>query len=239
MTCIIKKITHPFAYDLRQAREDFAKITNKPLIERPFYYENIQNGHQYLDIYGCVGWPTKVSEVDDGRAGYVAIVAAGRDEHPIETPVFALLAEYESKNVPSLLNFMLEMREKYGYGLHPTLLTSWWGDSDRFIVPLAMVNEKLVGKEIMLAPPVGFQDKTHFDDYARSMQSLISKDIKIKRFQFMEGLEILKNRLREFKLDEPAVVAVGGLVHTLVLTMPWMEQVQDNVFVVDGEEDNV
>jgi hypothetical protein len=237
MTCIIQKITHPFAYDLRQARMDFAAITNKPMTERPFYYENIENGHQYLDIYGCVGWPTKVSEVDDGRPGYIAIVAAGRDEHPIETPVFVLLDEYESKNIPSILGKMLSMRETYGYGLHPTLLQTWWGDCERFIIPIAMVNEALLHKEILISPPVGFEESTKFDDYSRAMQSLISKDIEIKRFQFMKGKDILKNRLREFKRDDPAVMAVGGLVHTLLLSKFWLDQVQENMFVIEGENE--
>jgi hypothetical protein len=229
---IIKKVTHEYAYELRQARLDEAHITGQPMIERPFYYENLLTGEQYYDVFGCVAWPTEVSDKDDGRPGYVGIVGVVKDEQPIEEPIFRLLAEYESKNIPSLLQKMIELRWLYGYGQHPTLLATWWGDSDRFVSTLARFNEKHKGKELMVAPPVDFQLPTKFDDYARSMQSTISKDIEIKRFKF-SGLDILKNRLREFKRDEPAVMAVGGLIHTLLLSYSWMDQAQENIFVIE------
>lgn len=235
MSCIIKKITHPEAYELRQARLDEAHITKQPFVERPFYYQNTENGEQYYDLYGCVGWPTEVSEKDEGRPGYVAIVGAVKDEQPIKEPIFRLLAEAESKNIPTLLIQMLTMRHKYGYGQHPTLLQSWFGDPERFITTIARFNENHKSKELMVSPPVDFYNPTRFDDYARSMQSTISKDIEIKRFKF-SGLEILKNRLREFKRDEPAVMAVGGLVHTLLLSCEWMDQVSQNMFVIEEGE---
>jgi hypothetical protein len=237
MASIIKKITHEFAYELRQARIDHAIVTGKPAIERPFYYENTENGEQFYDLYGCIGWPTEVSEKDDGRPGYMAIIGVIKDAQPIEMPIFRLLAEAESKNIPTLLIQMLAMREKFGYGLHPTLLSSWWGDPERFITTLAIFNERNLGKELMVSPPVDFYNSKRFDDYARSMQSTISKDIEIKRFKF-SGLDILKNRLREFKRDDPAVLAVGGLIHTLLLSCEWMDQHQSNMFVLE-EEGNV
>jgi len=229
---VIKKIIHPYAYELRQARLDEAHITGQPLMERPFYYEHLETGEQYYDIKACVGWPTEVSDKDEGRPGYLGIVGVIKDDQPIEEPIFRLLAEAESRNIPTLLITMLAMRTRYGYGQHPTLLTTWWGDQDRFISTIARFNEKHRGKELMIAPPVDFQLPTRFDDYAGSMQSTISKDIEVKRFKF-SGLDILKNRLREFKRDEPAVMAVGGLVHTLLLSHNWMEQAQSNVFSIE------
>lgn len=232
MSSIIKKVVHPYAYELREARMDFARITKKPMVERPFYYKNIESGERYHDIYGVVGWPTEVNDKDEGRPGYVAIIGVIKDEQPIEAPIFRLLAEVESRNIPSLLIHMLAFRRRYGHGLHPTLLQSWWGDPERFITTLAIFNEKHIGNELMISPPVDFYNPKRFDDYARSMQSTISKDIEIKRFKF-SGLEILKNRLREFKRDDPAVLAVGGLVHTLLLSCQWMDQAQDNMFMVE------
>ena len=71
---VIKKIIHPYAYELRQARLDEAHITGQPLMDRPFYYENIETGEQYYDILACIGWPTEVSDKDEGRPGYLGIV---------------------------------------------------------------------------------------------------------------------------------------------------------------------
>jgi len=232
MNCVIEKIVHPFAFELYQARIDEANITKQPLIERPFWYRNKETGEEYYDILGCVGWPTEVSDKDEGRPGYVAIIAVIKDAQPIGEPVFRLLAEAESRNIPSLLIAMLSMRQKYGYGLHPTLLSTWWGDPERFITPLAIFNEKHRGKELFMCPPVDFYNPRRFDDYVHSIRSTISKDIAVKRFKF-GGFSILKNRFRTFKRDDPAVLAIGGLIHTLLFSSAWLEDTSENVFVVE------
>jgi len=236
MTCIIRQITHPQAYELRQARMDHAHITGKPMTERPFYYQNTENGDFYHDIYGCIGYPTEVTEKDIGRPGYVAIVAVLKNTKPVEQSGFLLMEEAESKDIFTLFTHMIEMREKYGYGLHPTLLTSWWGDSDRFITTLARFNETIKDKEIMIAPPVDFQDPMAFDNYNHSMRSVITPGR--VRFGFGNN-KILMNKLQEvYKRDDPAVLAVGGLIHTLLLSCEWMDQHQSNAFVIE-EEGNV
>jgi hypothetical protein len=233
--CIIKQVVHPQAYELRQARIDNALVTGKPLTERPFYYENITSGEQYHGLYGCIAYPTEVSEKDIGRPGYVAVVAVLKNSKPVEQSGFLLMEEAESKDVFTLLNYILEMREKYGYGLHPDLLSSWWGDSDRFISTLGRFNESIKGKEIMIAPPVDFQDVMAFDNYNHSMRSVITPGR--VRFGFGNN-RILMNRLQGlYKRDDPAVLAVGGLIHTLLLSCEWMDQHQSNVAVV--EENNV
>ena len=45
---------------------------------------------------------------------------------------------------------------------------------------------------------------------------------------FFCGNTILKDRLREFKRDDPAVTAMGGLVHTLLGRTMWMGQREDD-----------
>jgi len=39
--------------------------------------------------------------------------------------------------------------------------------------------------------------------------------------------------LREFYRDDPAVMAAGGLIHTLLSHCAWMDDGESNVFVVD------
>jgi hypothetical protein len=234
----IRKITYPDVLETQEPRKDMAKVTGVPLMERPFYYENRDTGQQYYDIYGCIGWPTEVSERDDGRAGYVAIVGVVKSTKTTpQNAAFQLLEERESKNIPTLLKYMQLLRSLFGFGLHPTLLRSWIGDYERFVTQTALFNEKLIeqggnDQAITITPPDDFGGTKAFDHYVRSLHSVISPDS--VRFYF-GGLEILKNRLREFKRDDPAVFAVGGLVHSLLLRCTWMDQTRENMFVLEEE----
>jgi hypothetical protein len=235
MTCIIRKITHPEAYELRQARLDHAHITQKPMVERTFYYENVKNGEQYHDLYGCIAWPTEVTEKDIGRPGYVGIIAVLKTNKPVEKSGFLLMEEAESKDVATILTHAINFRQKYGYGLHPTLLSSWWGGPERFITTIALFNQHFQSKEILIAPPVDFYEPKAFDIYSHSMRSVITPGR--VRFGFGNNT-ILMNRLQLYKRDDPAVLAVGGLIHTLLLSCEWMDQHQPNMFVLE-EEGNV
>lgn len=238
MSAKIKKITHPYAPELRQARIDEAIVTGQPLVERSFWYENLETGQTYYDLTGCIGWPTQIDDKKEDLPGYIAVVGivkSKKEEDPKDA-VFQLLAETESKDVPTLLSKMLELRQEYGFGLHPNLMQAWFGDPERFVTTLALLNERLVEERggdrqaILIIPPDDFYDTMVFDIYVRSMRSSIMPDK--TRFYFGRN-EILKNRLREFKRDDPAVMAVGGLVHSLVLRCTWMDQTRENAFNVE------
>lgn len=232
----IKKVTHKYAWELHQARIDEANVTNQPLIERPFWYEN-ENGQQYYDLYGCIGWPTEVTEKDEGRAGYVAIVGIIKGKRAPQDAAFQLLAEAESKDIPTLLQHVIDLRTAWGFGLTPGFLQTFLGDPERFITTLALLNERLMQQggdrqAILIAPPDDFYAPKAFENYVRSMHSVIMPG-KV-RFGF-GGCEILKNRLREFKKDDPAVMAVGGLVHSLMSRCMWMDQSRENIFNLEEE----
>ncbi|MFZ2809404.1 MAG: hypothetical protein WAZ60_23720 [Desulfosalsimonadaceae bacterium] len=230
----IRKVTHPHAWELLQARIDEAAVTNQPMVERPFWYE-ADDGRLYHDLYGCVGWPTEVSDKDGGMPGYVAVVGVVKmKEGAIQDSPFRLMAEGESRDVPSLLDMIIAMREEWGFGLHPELLHAWFGDPERFVTTIALKNERMdPAKGILISPPDEFYGPTAFDEYVRSIQSVIVAGR--VRFYF-GGCEILKNKLREFRRDNPAVMAVGGLVHTLLSHCEWMDQARENMFVVEEGE---
>jgi len=234
----IALVTHPHPWEVLQARTDESIVTGQSLIERPFYFKNTVTGQLYYDIMGCVGWPTEVSDRDEGMPGYVGIIGVIKPKtegKPVQDAAFQLLTERENKDVPSLLDTIIEIREEYGFGLHPDLLQAWFGDPERFITTLALKNERLTtgGKErdaIMIKPPIDFGNPMTFDNYVRSLQSVIIPG-KV-RFYF-GGCEILRNKLREFKRDCPAVMAVGGLIHSLLFETLWMDSTQSNVFTVE------
>ena len=234
----IALVVHPYPFEILQSRLDESIITGQPMIERPFYFENTITGQLYYNIMGCVGWPTEISDRDEGMPGYVGIVGVIKPKtegKPVQDAAFQLLAERENKDVPSLLDMIIEIREEYGFGLHPDLLQAWFGDYERFTTVLALKNERLMagGKErdaILIRPPIDFGSLKTFDNYVRSLQSVIVPG-KV-RFYF-GGCDILRNKLREFKRDCPAVMAVGGLIHSLLFEISWMDSTQSNIFTVE------
>lgn len=239
MKGIIKLVTHPYAWELHLARYDEAVVTGRDMTERPWWYENTETGQLYHDIYGCIGWPSEVNAEGFYMPGYAAIVGVVRptkelkEYNPIDAN-FQLLSETESNDVPTLIDECIRMREKYGFG-HNEILRAWYGDPDRFLTTLALRNERLISKggdnaAVLVTPPVDFYIPKVFDNYVRSIKScLIPGNV---RFYFGK-CDIIKNRLREFKRDDPAVMAIGGLVHSLLTNCTWMDEVQGAVFNIE------
>ena len=234
----IALVVHPYSFEILQSRMDESIVTGQPMIERPFYFKNTVTGQFYYDILGCVGFPTEVSDRDEGMPGYVGIVGIVKpavEGAPVQDAKFQLLAEGESIDVLLLLDMVISMRVEYGFGLHPDLLQAWFGDPERFIMTLALKNERLTaggkaGDAILIRPPIDFGNPMTFDNYVRSLQSTLITER--KRF-YLGKSSILKNKLREFKRDCPAVTAVGGLIHSLLFETLWLDSTQSNVFTVE------
>ncbi len=236
----VEIVTHPHAWETRQARLDEAAITGRHLVERPFWFRNLSTGQLYYSLLGAVGWPTEISDKGKAMPGYIGIIGVVKpktDGKDIRDAPFQLLAEFESRDVPSLLDAMVSMRKEYGFGLHPDLLQAWFGDPERFITTIALKNERLTeaGRDraaILIIPPNDFYGPTVFDEYVRSLQSAIMPG----RVRFFFGkCDILRKHLRGFTRDNPAVFAVGGLVHTLLGNCEWMDSNRENCFVVEEE----
>lgn len=236
---IIEHVVHPHPWETLQARIDEAKVTGQPMVENPWWFRNTETGQLYHDIYGCLGYPDEIQETEE-QPGYVAIVgvvrAHGELEHynPLNAD-FQLLAEAESKDVGLLVEKAVELRERYGFGLRPELLKSFYGDPDRFITTLALKSEDLIRrgeKSVLITPPMDFYDSKAFDIYIRSLKSCMLPET--VRFYF-GGNNILKNHLREFRRNNPAVFAVGGLIHSLLTHCTWMGDAGDTIFNVEGE----
>ncbi len=231
MKSIIRQITHPEPAALWQARHDHAHITGQELVEPPWWYEDIETGETYHDIFGCIGWPSEASDKTLGLPGYAAIIGVKRPKgldikahYDPRDAEFYLLAESQSLHVPVLLRDCLKMREKYGFGVQPELLSVWYGDPERFTTTLALFNERLGEQNaIVLGPPDDFYVPKIFDNYVRSLRSTIIKGE--ARF-FVGACDILPTRAKEFRRDDPCVLAVGGLIHSLLNRCMWMSQVE-------------
>lgn len=238
----IIRTAHPESLARMMAWQDDAIVTGQALMERPYWYVNMETGQLYYDLYGVIGWPTEVTDKTNGLPGYAAVVGVVKGKastKPVKDAAFQLLEELETNDVPTLLDRVVELRANYGHGTCAGLLQTFWGNPDRFITTLALLNEKLMVHRgaidaILISPPNDFYELNSFDHYVRSMRSVLVAE-KV-RFYFGKN-EILRSRLKEFRKDDPAVVAVGGLVHTLLSQTMWMDSVKSNIFVAKGEED--
>lgn len=239
----IKLVTHPHAFELYFSLRDEAHVTNQPLVENPFWFEDTETSRLYHSIYGCMGYPSEVQDKDSGMPGYIAIVGIIRPNKELEQykPIdakFLLLDEFKSKDIGTLLNKCVELREKYGYGTQPELLKVFYGDPERFQTTVALFNDSLhrqYGHEnnaLLITPPVDMYSPMIFDQYLRALKSCLLPG-KL-RFYFGE-CEMLKNDLREFVRDTPSVFAIGGLIHSLLTHCSWMSEIDSNIFTVDED----
>jgi hypothetical protein len=234
----IRKVTHSHAWELTLARTDHANVTGQPLVERAYWYEDNLSGVQYRDVYGCVGWPTEITDTDMGMPGYLAVVGVVKDDSAPENSKFWMLAEYEHYDIPTMLEQMVELRQEYGFGLHPGLMQGWHGDPERFVTAMALYNERLTvndpGQAILIIPPADYSVHNRFDEYVRSLRSVI---VRGRKRLYFNGFDVLKGKMQGFSPDCPAVLAVGGLVHTLLMTTMWMDQARENAFNVEDQDD--
>jgi hypothetical protein len=240
---IIELVTHPYAWETMLARHDHAKVTNQPLIERAWWLKNIETGQLYHDIYGCIGWPSEIKDQDEGVPGYVGVVGVVKplstaDPNKLWNPLnakFQLLGEAQSTDIPTLLKHCLELRERFGLGVQENLMRVWHGDQDRFLTTLALTNERLIKKggdkaAILISPPMDFYVPKIFDNYARAIRSCFNSENPKKSRFFFGYCEILKNRLGSYERDDPAVFAMGGLIHTLLTECTWCDNITETVF---------
>lgn len=231
MTNRIKLVTHPLPWQTWQARRDYAIVTGQETAERPWWLEDMISGVLFYDIFGCVGWPEEVKESIVGKPGYAAIVGIIRPSDtlnpiPARDAQFLILEEIESDDVPTLIKRMSEMRERWGYGVKPGLLESWFGDPERFQTTMALCNERLgEAKAVMVHPAEDSGQSISFDLFVRSIRSCIQKGA---QRLFMGPQKIIAERLKEFYRNDPAILALGGLVHSLLMQCLWMDGVSGN-----------
>jgi len=241
---IIKHISHSEPAALSQARKDHAHITGQDFVELPYWFEDTTSGILFHALYACIGWPSEVSDKDMGMPGYAAVIGIirpGELEKDIHydprDAAFVLLDEVQDFDVPTLIRKCVDLRKKYGFGVQKDLMNIWYGDPERFLTVMALANERLIeeggeASAFLIAPPDDFYVPKIFDNYVRSLQSTVIRGK--PRFRFMPHCTILKTRIGEFRRDDPAVLAVGGLIHTLLSQCMWLGQmVGETVFNVE------
>lgn len=215
------------------ARRDYANVTKTPTVEKPYWFLDDETGWEYYGIFGGIGWPQKVVETDKQRSGYAVVVGVlKRKGEPPLNASFIILDEVQEHSVDILLEKAVSMRKRWGYGAHKSIMPVFIGDHRQFEMTVADYNTKAVMEgreqdELIVSPPDEFDNPQAFDVYLRRLHTVLSKDG--KRLHLARN-EIIQQRIIEFMRDDPAITAVGGLVHALLLRTPWMEQSSPAVF---------
>jgi hypothetical protein len=199
---------------------------NSPWKE-PDTFRNLETAETYLWLAGGIGWPWK------DLPGFVVVVAVGKmPGEGIDAPLFTCLDELEDDRIEGLLEGCLRLRDRYGFRPGGNLFLNWYGDSERFSTPVNQFNLKILEEKvhgIYPTDPLDFQQPNHFDLYRRRIKSLAeSKSLIVRK------CTALRNRLQGLPKDQdsedfPAIIALGGVVYSLMVSAPWTVRTQVEV----------
>lgn len=216
------------------ARRDFAHIQKRPVIENPYWFKDDANGVEFYDLAACVGWPQEVNERGDQLPGYAAVVGVLKEDGVEPEDARFLVLEEVTENAEMLLiQEAVALRERWGFGAHTNLLRFYWGDYRQMESVVARYNSQVAEMGLddrnafIISPPDDFENNRAFDIYVGTLRTVLSP--KSKRL-FIGHNEVIKNRLLSFRRNDPAIAALGGMVHTMLLRTPWMEQSTSSVF---------
>uniref|UniRef100_A0A6M3LHZ5 Uncharacterized protein n=1 Tax=viral metagenome TaxID=1070528 RepID=A0A6M3LHZ5_9ZZZZ len=217
------------------ARRDFAIVTGVKQYDPPYWFVDKETNKEYKGIYGCIGWPGAVMNERDSEQppGYAAVIGVQREDER-----FHLLEEVDALSPKLLIDKCLRMRTRWGFKVHPSLLQVFIGDHLRFELIVAQFNSMMisqrgkgsVGEAFIVSPPDEQENPKHWDIYFRQLQYVVAPEVKLLILGKIGTL--LRNQLTEFKRDNPAVLAVGGLMHTLLGRTPWKTRTEDAVWIM-------
>ena len=210
------------------ADHHICQITGETYILKPTYYRNIETGMEYCHIAGGIGWP--------GQApGFIVILAVIKPEG--KNPSFHVLEEEEIGSINGLLTACLQLREKYGFGKGSALFDFWYGENERFDAIVNDFNQDLTVKDdtaqgIYLVPPYGHQKSNAFEIWVNSIRGCLKRDASNKPELYLGDCTKLRNYLQSSPFDVavkgaiedyPALAALGGVMHSLMMLRPWLE----------------
>lgn len=233
---MIRLVQEKHPTETMQARRDFAHVTKEPVVELPYWFRDTDTGKEYYNLYAGLGWPQKANEKGDQLPGYAAIVAVVKGSKDAIDAPFQVVAELQEHSVDILITECVKMRNRWGFGVHPQLLDIFIGNHTQFENVVASYNTVLAEagrpdhEAFIVSPADDFDSPQAFDLALRRLQLTIAG--KTKRLYLGDNV-VIKNRILSFKRDDPAILALGGLVHTLLLRVPWMEQSNPSVFQLD------
>jgi len=218
------------------ARRDYAHVTKTKVVEPPYWFRDTNTDKAYHGIAGGLGWPQRLSEKANSRPGYAVVVGIrkieGQDPEEARIDVLEELEE-ESGSEGLLIKACVEMRQRWGYGVHESILPVFHGDHRPFELVVADFNTRIAENSdddkdaFVVSPPDDYDNPKAFDIYMGRLRSVLAE--KSKRL-FLDDGDKIRNRIKTFMRDDPAIMSLGGLIHTLLLRQPWLEQTTPSVW---------
>jgi hypothetical protein len=229
------------AWELYQARKDEAIVTGRDLSEKVWWYQrsdSLPGGkkipREFYDIKGCIAWPSMDYRSGARVDGFGAIVGVIRQPQkvPPDLASFIILDEIVDGDPARLLIRCAEMRKQWGLGLRHDLLTAFTGDPIGHETTLNIINE-ILPEYIAVVEPVDNQVVKKYDIYARCILRMLETN---PQRLYFGGKPLFKEAIRSMHIDDPAVTAVGGLLHTMLATTSWMDTFDtDGAFLMNEE----
>ena len=129
------------------------------------------------------------------------------------------------------------MRQKYGYGQGSDLFHVWYGEHERFATFVSDFNHQLELNEqkvegIYLSPPHDYDKQNAFEIYLNRVRASLTRDAVGKKVLYLGNCVKLRNHIQNLPHDSavkgsiedyPAITALGGTIHSLMILRPWMQ----------------
>lgn len=215
-----------------QARYDHGIITGKEYTLKPATFLHAETKDYYCHIIGGIAYPTAT------LPGIVLIMGV-QCEPEVKFRVFET---FESVDVFELIEFAVLVRSKYGFGEDARLLPYWYGNQEKFQSLIIKTSEALelelgYDRGLYVKDLVDLRERFSFALYNRQNTDCLIKSIldlndnKVLEghLQGMDREDVEKGKVENF----PAVGLLGGMVHSLQIEKPWLED------VIQGEAFNI
>ena len=227
MKSIIEVISQGF--ERTQARMDWAAVCGTGIPAPGVSFRNTINGDDYLYICGALGWPG----VEAG--GMLMILAVDNSDE--QDPLIRVLDEkpLAAQGGPrEIVDGILELRKKYGYGLHRNLMALWYGNPRK-----SALFDGFVKNHVFLHDPAAYDNPHRFGAYLHAV-----RDDATRGLLALEGCPRLGGYLKALPPDAaaadgeevfPAVYALGAAVYTLRQYRPWLTVGSQRAYNIDDE----
>jgi len=214
MKSIIEVISHGF--EMTQARMDWAAVLGINIPPPGVSFRNTVTGDEYSYLCGAVGWPVI-------EASGMLLVLAVDDSYESD-PLIRVLEEKPLSTQGSpreILEGILELRKKYGYGLHRDLVSRWYGNPRK-----CALFGGFVKNNVFLLDPAGHEDPHRFGAYLHAVRDDVTRGLLV-----LENCPRLGGYLKTIPPDAsavdgeeafPAVFALGAAIYTLRQHRPWL-----------------